>query len=102
MSINDFIGPVSVQSAAVLISMGGAITAISIALIMRRSKKEVEHDYELAMYKAQRDAAYVSQRQADSQALELAKVAMNKEVQLSKIDKHFLDIKPNKRIEGEA
>jgi hypothetical protein len=102
VSINDIIGPVSIQSATVLLSVCGGITAVAIATIVRRSRKEIEYAHELAVLKAKNDEQYSRQKQANDRELELAKVAANKEIQMTKIDKHFLDLKPNKQIEGES
>ncbi len=97
MSINDIIGPVSIQAATIVIAAAGSITAIAIALIVRRSKREVAQDFELAKMRLENEAANVSAKYEAETKLGLAKIATNKEIEVARIDKHIIDVKPNNR-----
>lgn len=81
------IGNVDQNSAAVLIVLGiCACVIVTSWIVRRRSRVDIEHDFELAKMK-QRDAQAIAEgSQRSAHELQLAKIGSNRDIEMKRIE----------------
>ena len=97
MNIASVIGPVDVFSAfvAVAIILGSTIFATAMT-IKWQNRHKIDQDFELARYRIEVDAQNIRRAADKVHETELAKLAMEKDIQIRRIETGMIDVKAAK------